>query len=143
MGAKFQKVLLELKGPSKEDLLDLWSAALDSGYYGVGSYGDIVAYHWYLNNDPDQPDLDGFYAVISNREPSDYPGVPKWTRRRIDSKVILRGIKRVLEGGLETGANKQTREEALAMMTGEGAIGDAITADQIIQVGLFGEVVYG
>lgn len=142
MGPKYQKVLLDLEGPSKEDLLDLWSAALDSGFYGVGSWGDIVTYHWYLNDDPDQPDYDGFHAVVSNREPSDYPGVPKWTRRRIDGRVILRGIKRVLEGGIETGANKQTREEALAMMTGEGAIGDAITADQIVQVGLFGEVVY-
>ena len=116
-------------------LLDVFTTAIEGGldYWSV-----TEKYYWVLPGTEATPDLDGFYAEISS-DTCDWPG-----KLRIDADVIYRGI--VALASNATSANPQTCLICKRVLDNiEDAVCDvdADVADAIVQVGLFGAIVFG
>ena len=79
---------------------------------------------------------------IPPRQPSGPTGTPKPVHR-IDREVILRGLSRLFAGE-HKGLHPKTAALIMeAAITGQSGRLDASDADCVVQIGLFGEVVYG
>lgn len=116
-------------------LLDVFTTAIEGG---LDCWSVTEKYHWTLPGTEDTPDLDGFYAEISSND-GDWPG-----KLRIDADVVYRGI--VALASNATSANPQTCLICKRVFDGvEDAVCDVDidVADAIVQVGLFGEIVFG
>ena len=121
---------------------------------GIGYWSSCSEYHWALKGADDEltddltDDLDGFYAVIHEEENENDDGTTP--EHRIDAEVIDRGINRIANN-LATFGGKPLRGEgrlyklacALNGPLAEEVDFDADDADNIVQIGLFGDVVYG
>jgi hypothetical protein len=121
---------------------------------GVGYWSSCSEYHWALKSvdgdltDDLTDDLDGFYAIIREDENQDEDGkVPK---HRIDAEVIDRGINRIANGTATYGGKRLTGNSVLYKLAcalngplAEEVDFDADDADNIVQIGLFGDVMYG
>jgi hypothetical protein len=122
----------------KKLLHGIFTTALEGG---IGYWSECDKYHWSLDNGKtsDSEDLDGFFATVTPEEEE--------TELRIDADVIEKGLLllsdpnnidklRVNKNIFKICAIANARDED------DGDI-DAEVADCIVQVGLFGEVIYG
>lgn len=119
-----------------EFLHDIFTTALEGG---IGYWSECSAYHWSKGGPDHEADLDFFHAIIEETE----SGEDEPPTHRIDREVILRGLSRLFTGeyrGLHSSTAGRIMEAAI---TGNSGRLDASDADCLVQVGLFGEVVYG
>lgn len=133
---------------------DIFVTALEGG---IGYWSVAHSYHWTSGDDEHGhavEDLDGFYADI---EETEYEGVdpgPDQNKHHIDRSVIEKGIRAIATGDLEH-----------PDYVGSGLVGmcniamrlphtptqydderldfDAGDADNVVQAGLFGDIIYG
>lgn len=116
----------------KQFLFDVFVTALEGG---VNYWADVEGYHW--SNPDGSEDLDGFRATITDREE---PG----GQLVVDADVIARGIGRFEPLARQRGADDYWRQFLAANRTnGDDGDYDATVADVIVQLALFGEIVYG
>jgi len=128
---------------------------------GISYWAQCETYHWRNENrrpestvmDADYSDLTGFYAMIS-------PADETWGIRpgrddehlRIDIDVIERGVNLLIDGIIaahKSGdpkapfSSEYLRNFVIQWMTdGEDGDSDADVCDVVVQLGLFGELVY-
>jgi hypothetical protein len=124
-----------MNASARDELLaDLFTTALEGG---IGYWSSCSEYHWSTDG---QADLRGFFAVVTDStvEVEDDPPT-----HRIDRDTIVKGY------GLATTTwrNKvfwSSGEKPPLVITDDTDWDyDAGDADAIVQLGLFGEVVYG
>ena len=124
-----------------EFYLDLFTTAIEGG---INYWAYTDKYHWMIGptavdvEEPSRPDYRGFYADITEEDPDDGDG-----KHRIDRQVITAGY------GLAT----TTYRDRIFWSSGEPPPlvvtddtdwdFDAGDADVIVQLGLFGKVIYG
>lgn len=126
-------VTLELPVPSNQFLFDLFVTALEGG---IDYWANIVTY-----KPGNGDDLDGFYAMIY--EDDDPTNVT-----RIDWFTIYTGLIRVARGDYNYGgkapsSNYFQMKVVQALFDPDSADFDASDADNIVQVALFNDIVYG
>ncbi len=122
--------------PKNNLLLDLFTTALEGG---INYWSDCTEYRW--SDDNGDEDLLGFRAVIEEYHDG--------TERFIDRAVIRRGVilaaKPDVYNALPGVYN--LKDTAYAYRYGGERLDnldyDATTADAIVQLGLFGKVIYG
>lgn len=141
----------------------LWDVFVTAIEGGINYWSRATEYHIWLN--PTAPsgelieDLDGFYAMILDSEGGNVLAPPGETgEMRIDRDVITRGIGRIMRARAPyyDPNDQHTQCEQVkylwksvadivrnASHSNDGGEIDAGVADNIVQVGLFGEVVYG
>jgi hypothetical protein len=113
----------------------MFTTALEGG---IGYWSECLEYCW--SKGPDhEPDLDGFYALIEETE----SGEDEPPTHRIDREVILRGLSRLFAGEYRGLHAKTAGLIMAAALGGDAGRLDASDADCLVQIGLFGEVVYG
>jgi hypothetical protein len=119
--------------PRNQLFFDLFSTALEGG---IGYWSQASVYHW-TNDQGATYDLRGFRAVVREYDET--------TDLTIDRSVIARGY------ALATDSHSKWRN-TLAWSSGKPPVVitadtdwdfDAGDADMVVQLGLFGEVVYG
>ena len=125
--------------PERKALHAIFVTALEGG---IGYWSTATSYKW-SNEDGD--DLLGFHADIFETEEVDEDeedaAIPT---RRIDAQVVARGLI-----ALATSKKGPFRDLCIRILLGgqtaDDALGecDADAADAIVQMGLFGEIVYG
>jgi hypothetical protein len=142
------KIVVELEVEiNPETLADVFTDGCEGS---IGYWAQFRSYHWMKADveDPDSmsvsemQDVEGFYADIVVEDIEDEP-----VAMRIDAKTILRGVL-ICAKGVNHAENvcQRTVDVARAIATGDDNWfdeHDAITGDQIIQVGLFGKVIFG
>jgi hypothetical protein len=62
---------------------------------------------------------------------------------KIDHAVLVTGIQRILDGDVQYSSDTVRDDVARAVLEGDPCDIDAIAADQIVQAGWFGQVVFG
>lgn len=110
----------------------MFTAAIEGG---INYWAEVFRYRWSKGGPDHEADFDGFHAVIAETEGGE--------NHRIDREVILRGLGRLFAGeyaGLHTSSAARIMSAALG---GDAGTLDAGDADALVQVGLFGEVVFG
>lgn len=120
----------------KQLVLDLFTTACEGG---INYWTRVTNYHWWLEDSREQDFMD-FSAVLLEFEDR--------TEHVLNRSVILKGLK--LAGTKEV-LDKYSvyalKETAMAYRYGgeklEELDFDASTADAIVQLGIFGEVIYG
>lgn len=113
-------------------LADIFTTALEGG---INYWSQCANYHW--SNPDGTSDLQGFYADVIDVEDDDKP-------YRIDRSVMLRGYERALDGDVDVYWSASTRPPDPTNLDDiEDYDYDAGDADIIVQLGLFGKVVYG
>lgn len=153
------EVASTLTTPRKEFLHSMFTTALEGG---IGYWSACRTYHWSLNGDGTNEDLDGFHAVIEPSE--DEWGVWDDERDRqaltINLDVMHTGAIKFLRhchGLIDSHGNPVPEDQQkpldddhywrqwLVAEATNGADGDydAEVADQVVQWGLFGHGVYG
>jgi hypothetical protein len=163
-----EQSLVETLSEDRKDFLHgLFTTALEGG---IGYWSACSDYHWSVDGDGTNADVDGFYAVIHPTEDGwGVFGDPKGTvgdceedRKplRIDLGVVWRGamwMNLYVQGLVDDKGKVVPFNEVKPWKDGHyywqyvqafnsnGADGDydADVADMIVQFGLFGEVVYG
>lgn len=119
-----------------EFIHDIFTTALEGG---IGYWSECCTYHWSKGGPDHEADLVGFYAYIEETE----SGEDDPTVHRIDREVILRGLSRLFTGDYR-GLHPSTAGRIMgAALGGDAGSIDASDADCVVQIGLFGEVVYG
>lgn len=118
----------------KEFLHNIFTTAIEGG---IGYWAACEAYHWSLPGAdwPDDGDLDGFFADIVDFEDNNKKYI-------INRWVILNGLAKIRAGGVsinKTGLGIILTGDA----TNDAGDIDAEWADCIVQVGLFGKIIYG
>jgi hypothetical protein len=121
---------------------------------GIGYWSSCSKYHWSKpGTGPDSfegrvDDLDGFFADIEESENEDEDG--KAPTHRIDAEVIDRGINRLANGEATFGGRTLNGDGQLYKLAcalngplAEDVDYDASDADNIVQAGLFNDIVYG
>lgn len=126
------------KNPKLDQLyFDTFLSALEGG---IGDWALSESYHWTTNGHLSGEDREGFYSDIVDPYPNEEP---YFTPVRIDRNVIARGYQRLI-GGAEPMLHHQMRGKlTAAYWNPDHADIDADDADVIVQLGLFGKVVYG
>ncbi|SKN09414.1 Uncharacterised protein [Mycobacteroides abscessus subsp. massiliense] len=147
----------------KTFLHGVFTTALEGG---IQYWARADRYHWSLSDKLVEDDLDGFYAVISSTEAGDddtgwgIAGLEHEHTLRIDLNVVERGTKlfaRYCRGEVNSHGidvpeeqRKPLADDAywrqfLAAEATHGRQGDydAPVADNIVQFGLFGKLVFG
>lgn len=145
---------VELAGELEEHVHSVFVTAIEGG---IDYWSELEEYRWSKprgrrNLDPEgevdtDSDLDGFYAVIGepDGDEDEKGNTPVW---RIDRHVIYRGLQAAAKpdtaaGLQELGMSANAREVARDLLAGRDADYDAGVADEIVQLALFGRVVYG
>jgi hypothetical protein len=127
--------------PERKALHGIFVTALEGG---IGYWSTATSYKW--SNEDGEDDLLGFHADIFETEEVDEEDgeaavIPT---RRIDAQVVARGLI-----ALATSKRGPFRNLCIRILLGgqtaDDALGecDADAADAIVQMGLFGEIVYG
>lgn len=121
----------------KQFLHDVFVTALEGG---IGYWSQASKYHWSVDADGEQEDLDGFVAIIHewDEDANDY-GSKKLT---VNRQVIQSGIRALADKSFQVRDDIRKTVLAASAMNDSGDI-DAEIADVIVQAGLFGEVIYG
>ena len=101
---------------------------------GIGYWSTCHSYRWSKPDTDGEEDLEHFRAVIREHEDD--------TKHVIDRAVVLKGLRLAVQPGH---VSSEICEDALADIGAGDAGGqlDAFGADAIVQLGLFGEIVYG
>lgn len=114
---------------------------------GIGYWSTATSYKW--SNEDGEDDLLGFHADIfeteempdEDEEDEEAAAIPT---RRIDAQVVARGLV-----ALATAKKGPFRDLCIRILLGGETADDALcecdaeAADAIVQMGLFGELVYG
>lgn len=128
--------------PERKVLHAIFVTALEGG---IGCWSTATSYRW--SNEDGEDDLIGFRADIYETEEmpdEDDEDAEQIPTRRIDAQVVARGLI-----ALATAKKGPFRDLCIRLMLGgetaDDAQGecDAEAADAIVQMGLFGELVYG
>lgn len=125
---------------TKAELFNIFVTALEGGigYWSVATKYKI--WQQPVVKGQEVEDLDGFFATINDIESGTTPG-PEY---RIDGAVIALGLERLLAGTVTFGTapwDKGNQVMLWARMKAEDY--DAGDADNVVQAGLFGDIVYG
>lgn len=146
----------------KQFLHNMFVTALEGG---IGYWSCAEEYHWGTDGGVKcVDDLDGFYAILSPEEgewgveeafvaeTGESQAITDTQSLRVDRTVIERGVNllvdKVIEAAKSEDANadfsrKYLRQFVVQWLTdGEDGDSDADVGDLIVQLGLFGEVVY-
>ncbi len=136
---------MNLSPARKRQYSSIFTTALEGG---ISYWATIEEYHWKKEGVPDTAtmeemvDVDGFYATVTEE------GDP--TPLRIDASTIHKAIKAILDGtatfgGQPLSPNGRIARLAKALDKSPTADPDydAGDADNLVQIGLFGDVVYG
>ncbi len=117
----------------KQFLFDVFIAALEGG---IDYWAVVEEYHH--SNDGIE-DLEGFFAKVSDCEGDEtFPD-----NSRIDKNIIIKGINKIInDNDLKINDKIRERIKEANRLSDAGMI-DANDADCIVQVGLFGELVFG
>ena len=110
--------------------LDIFTTALEGG---IGYWSWCDEYHW--SNEDGTDDVRGFFALIQESEEDG-------KSLRIDRSVIAKGYRLASVGEWRDRINWSSEKPPL-VPDEDGWDCDAGDADCIVQLGLFGEVVYG
>lgn len=154
---------VDLSPKRKAFLHGIFTTALEGG---IGYWSECSKYHWrkpgeYANFN-DSCDLDGFYAVIHPNDPDGWGFFPDGEddqSLRVDLELVHRGVSLfrdylcgnidfrgqpiALEDRKPVHPNHYWRQFIEAdISSGDDGDYDAEVADQIVQFGLFGQVVY-
>lgn len=119
--------------------LDTFVTALEGG---IGYWAASTSYHWEVEGDLMGEDKEGFYSDIVDTEFPDDEDNAGFKPTRIDRAVIARGFDRLLAGAIEMNPSI-LKNITSGYHDPANADLDAIDADVVVQVGLFGEIVYG
>lgn len=115
---------------SAEFVHDVFVTAVEGGIF----WAYIDQYHW---SDGDRnPDLFGFFAVITDAEDAT-------AKFRVDASVIAAGLRRIAAGPVEHLGEGLRANIVKATIAGDAGEIDADDADTVVQIGLFGKVIYG
>lgn len=135
-----QAVELELS-VSDQILFDVFVTALEGG---INYWAGVVEYNIWLKDDagttslPHKEDLTGFFAIIIDSEDEDEKLIA------IDRELIFEGLVACATKDVKhIGSHARNVARSLLFSTSDDVDFDACDADQILQAGLFGEVVYG
>lgn len=115
---------------------DLFVTAVEGG---INYWFDVRVYHWHDGHGRD--DLFGFYAKGIPHDEELLPG----PERMIDRETILKGIGLAMSDadvGLADRWRERIRQAVLGAPTNKHDY-DADDADHVVQIGMFGEVIYG
>ena len=112
-------------------LLDLFNTALEGG---IGYWSVCNRYHWCVDGNPEVEDVKGFNAEIVEHEDAKV--------HVIDREVMARGY-RLATTDWKHRIAWSSSEPKLVVGPNTDWDFDAGDADAIVQLGLFGEVVYG
>jgi len=114
-----------------EFLHSIFVTALEGG---IGYWSECTKYRWSLDKGTTE-DLKGFHARIVDVEEN--------KKHTINRNTIIKGLRKLLTGG-KIGIHpvKVNRLVGIVMSQDAGEI-DSGDADCIVQLGLFGEVIYG
>lgn len=123
-----------------EDLFNIFVGALEGG---IGYWSAASEYHWQAEfADGKREDLRGFFAVIEFRDENN-----KLRVRKITRATILKGLRLLATGGCDWGGRemnpKMVAKFALAVLDLDAANLDAGDYDNIVQAGLFGDIIFG
>ena len=121
----------------------VFSVYVDACELAIGYWCQFNSYRCFLQG-TNVEDVLGFGAIIEIEPMTDDDN--EETCFTIDRDVVIDGITRCATGENVAYLGDRTRNVARAILFGDPEWSrdhDAITADQIVQVGLFGEVVYG
>lgn len=126
---------------SDQILFDVFVTALEGG---INYWAGVDEYSIWLKDDagttslPHKEDLTGFFAVIVDAEDENESLV------RVDNDTVFRGLVACATKDVKhIGSHARNVARSLLFSTSDDVDFDACDADQILQVGLFGEVVYG
>lgn len=118
-----------------QELLNVFTTALEGG---IGYWSTASKYHWCTPGKEGEAytdDVTGFYAIIQDVEDND-------KEYRIDAAVIKRGMRRLLEGTCTFGGKAWPESRSLwGRVMAEDY--DSNDADNVVQAGLFGDIIYG
>lgn len=121
----------------KQFLFDAFVTAMEGG---IGYWAYASKYHWRKDNEEGLSidDVDGFYANIQDAECED-----AFEPTTINQAVIVKGINKIFKDD-ELQINQNIRADVInASLKNDAGYLDAESADCIVQVGLFGEIVFG
>jgi hypothetical protein len=113
-------------------LLDLFNTALEGG---INYWSVCNVYHWCVDGNPEVEDVRGFYAEIIEDEDG--------TAHRIDREVMAKGYRLATTDWKHRISWSSGEDPKLVVGPETDWDFDADDADAIVQLGLFGEVVYG
>ena len=136
-----------MTGALDQLLLDIFTTALEGG---IGYWSSCQEYHWMLQGDykglyhspvrpgvlAAEPDYKGFYALIAEEDGDEQKP------HTIDRSVIAKGY-RLATTDWKHRIAWSTSDPPLVVGPDTDWDFDAGDADAIVQLGLFGEVVYG
>lgn len=117
---------------SPQALFNVFVTALEGG---INYWSECSEYRpW--KEDGKTENLDRFYAIIKDLEDEKQPIY------LINAKIIKRGMRRLLEGTCTYGGQEYPNARKLwgRVMSEDYDAGDA---DNVVQAGLFGDIVYG
>ena len=123
---------------SRQLLFDTFVTAMKGG---IGYFAVASEYKWQKPGTDGEEDLENFRAVVSDAEAEeDEDG--DFKDKVIDKAVIEKGFEKIINDDNLKISSDIRRKVALAMIEPENADLDANDVDCIVQVGLFGELVY-
>jgi hypothetical protein len=134
--------------PEQGTLHDIFTTAIEGG---INYWCRVARYHWSVDDKGDERDYAFFAEVLEadgydDEDEDEDETPPNPPRHRIDAEVILRGL--VAYASMpSTERRYPLREKAIRLLMG-GEVADAVDydaedADCIVQMGLFGKLVYG
>ena len=129
--------------PEQGTLHDIFTTAIEGG---INYWCRVARYHWSVDDKGDERDYAFFAEVLDSEDEDEDEDEALPPRRRIDAEVILRGL--VAYASMPpTERRYPLREKAIRLLMG-GEVADAVDydaedADCIVQMGLFGKLVYG
>lgn len=109
-------------------LFDIFVTAIEGG---VNYWCIVHKYHWRKKDSTE--DRERFYAEVEEDD---------GTSHRITKKTVEAGLKKIVAGEVKI-SNGLFKDIALGNKELDAGYLDVASADCIIQVGLFGEIVYG
>jgi|TARA_R110000824_G_scaffold151130_4_gene322046 hypothetical protein len=111
-----------------QTLFDVFITALHGG---IGHWSQCKSYRC---SDPNgEPDLDGFEAVIRT----------EGAERTVNANVIAKGLSLIRRGKVQINPTMRRNIVHFDRTNGEQGDIDALAADAVVQVGIFGEIVFG
>tara|TARA_R110002020_G_scaffold4537_1_gene19766 strand:- start:40 stop:456 length:417 start_codon:yes stop_codon:yes gene_type:complete len=131
----------------KELLKDLFTTAIEGG---INYWADVTAYKHSIND---------WFATIETEDVTEDAREDEWCSLRIDEKTILKGIKLFAKETDFDRENKNIHPDSdhanlsricVQLVNPYGPVTeldffdyDCLDADAVVQMGLFGEVIYG
>ncbi len=115
--------------PSDAMLGDLFTTALEGG---INYWASVSAYKWQNRPEPE------YYAVIHESENED-------KEYRVTIETIREGLRNIVTNQVKynLGEGESVAKLAIGLLTDEDYDYDAGDADNVVQAGLFKEIVYG